>query len=145
MPRRTTNSGIAPALFDYLMASAEATPFYNLLELEIIELGPGFAKILAHISKKHGNPIGLLHGGLIMTAADAAMGNAVRSLGIRGATVDFNTSFLAAGSLQEDVIAEGKIIKAGSSLYFADALIYSQDRLIARSSGTFYKLGSLEY
>lgn len=90
------NTGIEPQLFDYINHSINETPFYNLLGIKVYKLGPGLAELETVAESKHMNPLGAVHGGLYMSLADAAMGNAVRSLGIKGVTVDCSTAFIAA-------------------------------------------------
>ena len=42
-----------------------------------------------------------------MSLADAAMGNAVRSLGIRSVNVDMSTSFVSSAMIGQEIIGRG--------------------------------------
>ena len=55
-----------------------------------------------------------------MSLADAAMGNAVRSLGIMAVTVDCTTSMIS-GASRETIKARGTLEKVGKNLIFASA------------------------
>jgi len=101
------NLGIDPALFAYICQSVENTPFYKLIGIQLTALGPGEAEIQLKAAPQHTNPLGLLHGGVLMSIADAAMGNAIRSLGIKGVTADCSISFLASASLDGLLLAKG--------------------------------------
>lgn len=139
------NKGIDEKLFNYISKTVEKTPFYNLLGVYLQALGPGEADICVVSDEKHTNPMGLLHGGLIMSIADAAMGNAIRSLEIKGVTVDYSVSFLSTASLGELIQAQGRVVKSGRNIIFAKSTVYAGDKLIADIKATFFNTGKLEY
>lgn len=138
------NSGINERLFAIIRDTINTTPYYELLGLELMEIGPGFVEIGTTTRSDHTNPLGLIHGGLFMSMADAAMGNAVRSLGIKGVTVDCSTSFVAAAGMNEFLRARGTVLKMGRNLVFTEARVFSGDKIIADSKGTFYNTGNIE-
>lgn len=138
------NCGLEENLFILISDSISKTPFYNLVGLNLNEVGPGFAEIGTVTLPEHTNPLGLVHGGLLMSMADAAMGNAVRSLGLKAVTVDCSTSFTAAAALNELLFARGRVLKAGRNLIFVEASVFCGDKLIASSKGTFYKTGVID-
>lgn len=138
------NSGLDEKLFVYIRDSISKTPYYNLLGLNLNELGPGSAEIVTTTRPEHTNPLGLIHGGLPMSMADAAMGNAIRTLGVKAVTVDFSTSLIAGAGINEMLVARGKVLKAGKNLIFVEASVFCGDKLIANSKGTFYKTGVID-
>lgn len=138
------NHGIDQALFEYLVHSINDSPFYQLLGFELQAVDRGEVTIGVKTEEKHTNPIGLIHGGLIMTIADAAMGNALRSLGVQGVTIDCSTAFPASAAMGTEIKAAGKVLRAGRHLIFAEARVWSGEKLIGHSKGTFYKTGSVE-
>lgn len=137
------NKGIEKWLFDYLENSLKDTEFYQLLGIELIEIGLGEATLAAKTTAKHTNPLGLIHGGLLMSIADAAMGNAIRSLGARAVTIDMSTSFIAATQVATEIKATGKVLKSGNKLFFAEAFISSPEKLLVHAKGTFFKTGDI--
>lgn len=139
------NMGIDAKLFDYIVHSIDSTPFYQLLGLQVKRLGPGKAELEATARTDHTNPLGAVHGGLYMSMLDAAMGNAIRSLGIKGVTIDCSTGFMAAASIGELLTATGQVLKSGKNLVFARAEVRSGDRILADARGTFYRTGIIEY
>lgn len=140
----TINAGIEERLFAYILHSIQKTAFYKLLGIELTLLGPGYAELSVEAGEKHTNPMGKVHGGLIMSIADAAMGNAIRSLGITAVTADCSVSFPGAAQLGERITAAGKVSKAGKSLLFAEAQVFAKDKMIGQSKGTFYRIGDIE-
>ena len=92
------------------------------------------------LAKPHTNARGLIHGGLIASLADNAMGYSC------GQVMDWTTSFVTV-SLAVDYVGSAKIgqwlavesevIKTGSTLCFAQSLIEADDVAIARASATF--------
>ncbi len=138
------NLGISQELFHYLLHSLETTPFYTLLGIKPRALGEGYAELELVASEQHCNPLGVVHGGVYMTLADAAMGNAIRSLGIKGMTVDCSTAFIAPVQFGETLLGKGQVLKAGKSMLFARAQIFCGERLLADSKGTFFTSGRIE-
>jgi len=141
----TVNTGVEEPLFNYILHSIRKTAYYQLLGIELTLLGPGYAELSVRAGETHTNPLGKIHGGLIMSIADAAMGNAIRSLGITGVTSDCSVAFPGAAQLGDLITARGKVVKAGRNLLFAEALVYANDKLIGQSKGTFYKIGDIEF
>lgn len=136
---KAVNQGIDEALFQYLVHSIKESPFYNLLGLELEAAALGEVTIGAVTENKHTNPLGLIHGGVVMTIADAAMGNAIRSLGIKGVTIDCSTSYPASAPMGTEIKAIGKVLRAGRNLIFAEAQVYAGEKLIGHSKATFYR------
>lgn len=139
------NNGLDERLFKYIVHSIETTPFYQLLGIRLNAVGPGNAEIGVLSNQKHSNPLGLIHGGLIMSLADAAMGNAIRSLGIKGVTVDCSTSFPAAAGMGSNLLARGEVLKAGRKMIFARAVVYEGDTVIGDAKATFFNTGKFDY
>lgn len=139
------NNGIDQKLFDYLQKSIKETKYYKLLEMELQLLAPGYAEFRVVSGPQHTNPLGLIHGGLITSMADAAMGNAIRTLGIAGVTVDLSVALIAAARLGDTIIARAKVLKSGKSMIFAEAEVHSGDTLLAHSKATFYKISDINY
>ncbi len=138
------NLGIDERLFNRISGVAQKMPFYNLLGFRISALGPGYAELRVTTRAEHANHLDMGHGGLLLSLADGAMGNAIRSLGILATTVDFNTAMMSPAPLGQDIVARGQIIKAGKTLIFAKAQIYAGEKQLAETRGTFFKRGTID-
>ena len=92
------------------------------------------------LAKPHTNARGLIHGGLIATLADNAMGHscafricATSSLVTIGLSVDF----VGTAQVGQWLAVEPEVIKSGSTICFAQSLIKADDVVIARANATF--------
>jgi uncharacterized protein (TIGR00369 family) len=94
------------------------------------------------LAKPHTNARGLIHGGLIASLADNAMGyscaqvarlDAASSLVTIGLAVDF----VGSAQLGQWLAVEPKVIRTGSTICFAQCLIKADDAVIARANATF--------
>ncbi len=139
------NQGIDETLFTYLLKSIGQAPFYKLLGIELVSIGPGHAVFDMAARTEHTNSIGLIQGGLVSSLADTSMGIAVRSLGMNAATIDLSIGFTASARLGDILRAEGKVVKAGREIIFTETRVMAGNRLIAYCKGTFYKIGELDY
>ena len=72
-------------------------PVSRLLGFDIAEVGEGHAVFEVEPAEHHYNPIGSVHGGVIATLLDSAMGCAIHSLlpaGTGYTTLDLHTTFV---------------------------------------------------
>ena len=139
------NNGLDQKLFDYLQKSIKETEYYKLLDIQLQLLAPGYAEIRVVAGPQHTNPLGLIHGGLITSIVDAAMGNAIRSLGLTGVTVDLSVGLTAGARVGDTIVARGKVLKSGKSMIFTEATVYCGDTMLAYSKATFYKICDINY
>jgi uncharacterized protein (TIGR00369 family) len=92
------------------------------------------------VREAHCNSRGFVHGGVIATLADNAMGLSCVAchLGVKGAlTVSLNVDYVATARLGQWLQITPRVIKAGGSLDFVDALITADGETTARASATF--------
>jgi acyl-coenzyme A thioesterase 13 len=116
------------------------SPFLELVGPFYIKDHHGGFIIGVRTAKKHCNTRGFIHGGLISTLADFALGfNAARSGGTRMkvATINLTTDFSGVAELGDWLEAQVDVQKVGKSLAFANAYIYANGRRIARASGVY--------
>ena len=85
------------------------------------------------------NSFEVSHGGVIMTVLDVAMAVAARGLQKHPAgvmTIDMSASFLRAA--RGRIVAEGKVLRGGSSLFFCEGEARDvSGEVVAKSLGTF--------
>ncbi|MBI1305986.1 MAG: hotdog fold thioesterase [Bacteroidetes bacterium] len=100
--------------------------FMKLMGFNIDSIQPGRVTGSLQIEEKHMQQNYMLHGGAIATAADIVMGFAAYSLAPKGSgvvTIDLQVSYLNPGK-GEMLIAEGWVVKPGSSIFFCSADLY---------------------
>lgn len=94
-----------------------------------------------HVAEAHCNSRGLLHGGVIAALADNAMGlSCVAAMTERArglVTVSLTLDYVGAAKLGSWLQVEPRVLKVGSSLAFADALVTADGTIIARASASF--------
>ena len=113
--------------------------FYRWAGVEVTDASPGVVEIAFEAGSQHLNLQGLVHGGILATLADTAMGLAVRTAlepGRRHVTVQLGIEFLSPGRTGT-ITARGRTVKIGTQLGFAEADVISADgRLLARAHST---------
>ena len=119
------------------------SPFSAHIGVELEELREGYARLSLVLEPHHTNPNGVMHGGVIATMMDSAMGAALGSL--RGpeasrsphSTVEMNASFLAGARPGDKIVVEGRVLRLGKSIAFGEAEARRGDELIAKGRLTF--------
>jgi uncharacterized protein (TIGR00369 family) len=106
----------------------------------------GVLQIGLQISEAHTNSRDFLHGAVIAALADNAMGLSYGmqarakdpDSGKAGAvTVSLNVDYAATPRLGQWLQVEPRVVKAGRSIGFVDALITADGETVARASATF--------
>ena len=111
------------------------------LGLELVDSGDGWATVQMKPTDDMANASGFVHGGMISTLADTAMGRAIRSAkpGVaRAMSFDLKLSFINAAKIGEMLLATGRVIHAGRRTMVARCEVLGREgRLIATGSATF--------
>lgn len=84
-----------------------------------------------------------LHGGVVSALLDAAMTNALFSIGVVAVTVELNVRFLAPVSLNRGAVIRASIDKSSHPLYYVSAAIEQDRAARARASAKFMLKGYL--
>jgi uncharacterized protein (TIGR00369 family) len=95
------------------------------------------------IQKKHTNMIGVVHGGLLVTMADTAMGYSLSRATEppqKIVTVSLSSDFLRSPKEGDWLEAHVSILKVGNRMSYADCQLISNSQIILRSSGVFAKI-----
>ena len=114
---------------------------WTWLGLRLVETGEGTAVVEMTATEDMANHSGFVHGGMISTLADSAMGRSVRTLSppvARSMSFDLKLSFVNAAKIGETLRATAHVIHAGRRTVVAECLIQGKDgRLVATGSATF--------
>jgi uncharacterized protein (TIGR00369 family) len=112
-------------------------PFADLCGIEFLGVEHGVTKLRVPLDRKHDNNSGVAHGGLVATLLDIAMGSAARfAIDAPVLTLDLHINFVAMG--RGVLTAEGRVVKAGRSIVFAEAEARGgEGEIVARGSGVF--------
>ena len=104
-------------------------------------------RIGLYLREAHCNSRGLVHGGLIATLADNAMGLSCAQVckaqgeAVKGlVTISLHTDFVSSASLGSWLVVDTHFVKAGRSVCFAQATVSADEKIVATASGTFKML-----
>jgi acyl-coenzyme A thioesterase PaaI-like protein len=84
-----------------------------------------------------------LHGGVISAVLDAAMTNALFSIGVVGVTAELTVRFLAPVVLNRGTLVRAFIEKDASPLYYVRSELEQDRRLMARGTAKFLVKGCM--
>ena len=111
------------------------------LGIHEVALEEGQAVVEMTSTEDMANHAGFVHGGMISTLADSAMGRSLRTLkpGVaRAMSFDLKLSFISAAKVGETLRATGNVVHAGRRTAVADCRVDGPDgRLVATASATF--------
>jgi len=114
-----------PAHVKAVMEMINQAPYFRLLSMQMLELGLGHACLEVDLDRKHHNPFGSVHGGVIASVIDTVTfwsiyGDLDEDSGFT--SLDCTVNNLSAIS-QGRLIATGKRIKTGRSICIAEAKV----------------------
>jgi len=106
----------------------------------------GYVRLALTLESKHTNPHGVVHGGVLTTLMDEAIGGVIAS--VRGleemgiaphSTVAMNVSFLGSARAGDEILIEARVLKVGRSIAFGEAEVRKRgsDAVIAKGGLTF--------
>ena len=89
------------------------------------------------LEDRHMNSIGVAHGGLTMSVADAGMGtSAFTAAGQKAvATIDFECDFLAPAKNGQMLHGQAKVVRKAREFLFLQGDLYADTRHVLRASG----------
>ena len=114
---------------------------WEWLGLKLVETGEGTAVVEMATTEDMANHSGVVHGGMISTLADSAMGRSLRTLRpgvVRAMSFDLKLNFINAAKVGETLRATAHVIHAGRRTAVAECRVEGSDaRLVATASATF--------
>ena len=111
-----------------VLALINEGPYFQLLSIEVRDLGVGYSVVEADYQTKHLNPFGGIHGGVYASLVDTATfwvlyGRLPEEAG--WVTADLKVNYLAP-ILEGKLIVHGKLIKFGRTLSLTEAEIRNE-------------------
>ena len=120
-----------------LKAKSRTEAVASFLDMSLLELEPGYARVSARLKPEYENFHGVVFGGIIMALADEAFAYAVNSLNYPTVASQFNIHFLSSANMGDELIAEGRVLKMGRRAAVCEMTVTNQDgKLIAKATGT---------
>jgi uncharacterized protein (TIGR00369 family) len=128
------------AIVEDLRRRIAASPFHAGFGISVERASAGDVRLGWEARPDHRNLQGLVHGGILATLVDIAMGLAVRSVvgpTRRHVTIDLDVHYLRParpGRLE----AVGTVVRVGTQVGFAEGSVTdATGRLLVRASGTY--------
>ncbi len=113
----------------------------DILGMRFVDAGPGKCSFECALTPEHMNPYGVVHGGIVYTLVDYAMGGALVTRlapGERCATLEIKINYLATASSGK-IRADATLIDRTTRIAVLEARVVADDgRLISVATGTFY-------
>jgi acyl-coenzyme A thioesterase PaaI-like protein len=85
---------------------------------------------------KHGNHRGIIHGGMIMSFADYAIGMAAAHEGANSSvTIQLDVQFVSAAEIGEFITSRQELVRKTTALFFMRGELIAGTRVVATASG----------
>jgi uncharacterized protein (TIGR00369 family) len=138
---------VADDLLAAVRDRAQANLFWQYLGIEVEAAGEGWVRLRVPVRDGLRNAAGApVHGGVLATLVDAAVGGALGTYGsaaaggVDQATLDLNVSFVGAAR-GDALLAEGKIIRRGRTIAFGETRVTdATGNLVAIGRATYMVL-----
>jgi len=125
-----------------LRAKEEGEPIASFLEMRLLELTPGYAKVAIKLKPQYQNFNGVIFGGIVTAVADQAFAYASNSLAYPSLASQFNIHFIAGTAVNDELTAECRVLRSGRRVGISEIVVTNQDgKLIAKATGTTIPVG----
>ena len=106
--------------------------------MELVDVNEKSVTLKVNIKEESLNPYGIVHGGLLFSLADTAMGVAARVNGRSAVTTTANITYIKQAK-GEYIKAVTETIKSGKTMIHLQAKVYNdKDELVALANSTYY-------
>jgi acyl-CoA thioesterase len=120
-----------------LRAKAGREPIARFLDMKLLELSEGYARVSAKLKPEYLNFNNLVFGGIVMAVADQAFAYGTNSVITPNVASQFNIHFVASADVTDELIAECRVVRAGRRVCISEMTVTNQDgKLIAKATGT---------
>jgi uncharacterized protein (TIGR00369 family) len=135
---------VAEDLLAGVRERGHANLFWRYLGIEVEAAGEGWVRLRVPLRDELRNAAGApVHGGVLATLVDAAIGGALGTYGsaaaggVDQATLDLNVSFVGAAR-GDGLLAEGRIIRRGRTIAFGETRVTdAAGNLVALGRATY--------
>jgi uncharacterized protein (TIGR00369 family) len=116
-------------------------PIASHFAMDLVEVGPGTVTFRCQPDESHYNPIGMVHGGLVCTLLDSALGCATHTTlpaGTGYTSIEIKVNYLRPVTTDNGPLTcTGRVIKPGRRVTFAEGeVLDNQGKVVATASGS---------
>jgi acyl-CoA thioesterase len=134
--------GKVSANIEELRTKEKSEPVAVFLKMRLMELTPGYAKVVMKLKPEYQNFHGMVFGGIIMAVADQAFAYASNSLAYPSVASQFNIHFIASAEANDELTAECWVVRSGRRVGVSEIVVTNQEhKLIAKSTATTIPVG----
>ena len=117
-------------------------PFVEYLHTNVVPTPDGGVQLELTVEAEHTNLYGIIHGGVLMTMADTAMGAAALAKNKKVVTMNLSMDFMHSVPMTTRLLAAGTVLHDGRHTMTLESEIRNAEgKLFAKAHGTFYVLG----
>ncbi len=125
-----------------LKAGEAGEPIASFLKMKLVELSPGYARVVMKLTPEHLNFNGMVFGGIIMAIADQAFAYGTNSLVTPSIATQFNIHLISGASVGDELTAECRVVRSGRRIGVSEMTVTNQTgKLIAKATGTTVTTG----
>lgn len=125
-----------------LKAKSKHEAIASFLNMKLVELSPGYAKVSMEVLPEYQNFNGMTFGGIIMAVADQAFAYGSNSVNFPSVASQFNLHFVAGAKVGDQLVAECRVAKSGRRVGISEMTVTNQNgTLIAKATGTTIPTG----
>lgn len=112
-------------------------PIAALLDMKLVELTPGYARVTMKLKPEYQNFNKYVFGGIITAVADQAFAYASNTLASPSVASQFNIHFINGAGADDELTAECRVVRSGRRVGISEMKVTNQDsKLIATATGT---------
>ena len=116
----------------------------DFLGVEVVPTADGCARLELDVKECHSNPYGILHGGVLTTMADTAMGAACLMRNKKVVTVSITLEFMHPVPMSTRIITDAKILNEGNHVFVCECELVDADKKIyAKAHAVFFAISKL--
>ena len=120
-----------------LKAKEAGEPIASFLDMRLLELSPGYARVAMKLKPEYQNFNGLVFGGIVMSVADQAFAYATNSIVSPSIASQFNIHLIAGAGTNDELTAECRVLRSGRRVGISEITVTNQEgKLIAKATGT---------
>ena len=122
---------------DRLKQQGESEPVAAFLDMRLLDLSKGYARVSMMMKPEYLNFNGMVFGGIVSAVADQAFAYATNSVITPNVASQFNIHYIAAVSDTDQLIAECRVLKTGKRVCISEIKVSNgEGMLVAVATGT---------
>ena len=116
----------------------------DYLGVDIVPTADGCVRLELEVEEQHGNPYGILHGGVLTTMADTAMGAACLMSNKKVVTVSITLEFMHPVQMGSRIITDAKVLHEGRHIITCECdMVDNYGKVYAKAHAVFYAIAKL--